>query len=115
MDSADEVRLRHMLDAAKEALSFVQGRSRSDLDENRMLTLSLVKEVEIIGEAAYRISADSRGGLPSLPWADLIGMRHRLVHAYFDINLDVLWQTALEDLPALVSEIESVLPPSVAE
>ena len=111
MDGDDEVRLLHMLDAAKEALSFVQGRSRSELDENRMLVLSLVKDVEIIGEAAYRISAESRGDLPSIPWADVIGMRHRLIHAYFDINLDVLWQTLVDDLPELVSAIESVLPP----
>ena len=115
MDGADEVRMRHMLDAAQEALSFVQGRSRSELDENRMLVLSLVKDVEIIGEAAYRISGATRGDVPSIPWADLIGMRHRLVHAYFDINLDVLWQTMVEDLPALVSAIESVLTPPVAE
>ena len=111
MDSADEVRLRHMLDAAQEALSFVQGRSRDELDENRMLVLSLVKDVEIIGEAAYRISEAARGDLPSIPWADVIGMRHRLIHAYFDINLDVLWQTLVEDLPELISLIEPVLRP----
>ena len=111
MDSADEVRLRHMLDAAQEALSFVQGRSRAELDENRMLVLSLVKDVEIIGEAAYRISEEARGDLPSIPWADVIGMRHRLIHAYFDINLDVLLQTLVEDLPELISLIEPVLPP----
>ena len=111
MDSADEVRLRHMLDAAQEALSFVQGRSRAELDENRMLVLSLVKDVEIIGEAAYRISEEARRDLPSIPWADVIGMRHRLIHAYFDINLDVLLQTLVEDLPELISLIEPVLPP----
>ncbi len=100
MDSADEVRLRHMLDAAQEALSFVHGLARSDLDENRMLVLSLTKEVEIIGEAAHRISVDTRDNLQSIPWADVIGMRHRLIHAYFDINLDVLWQTVVMRLGA---------------
>ena len=115
MDRADEVRMRHMLDAAREALSFIQGRSRAELDENRMLVLSLVKEVEIVGEAAYKVSAATRGSLPSIPWADVIGMRHRLIHAYFDINLDVLWQTLVEDLPELVSVIESALPPPVVE
>ena len=113
MDSADEVRLRHMLDAAQEALSFVQGRSRAELDENRMLVLSLVKDVEIIGEAAYRISEAARGDLPSIPWGDVIGMRHRLIHAYFDINLDVLWQTLVEDLPDLISLVEDAIPPKI--
>ena len=111
MDRADEVRLRHMLDAGREALSFIRGRSRSELDENRMLVLSLVKDVEIVGEAAYKVSEATRGHLPSIPWADVIGMRHRLIHAYFDINLDVLWQTLVDDLPELVSVIESALPP----
>ena len=111
MDIADEVRLRHMLDAAQEALSFVQGRSRAEFDGDRMLVLSLVKDVEIIGEAAYRTSEAARRDLPMIPWADVIGMRHRLVHAYFDINLDVLWQTLVEDLPELISLIETVLPP----
>ena len=115
MDRADEIRMRHMLDAAREALSFIQGRSRSELDENRMLVLSLVKDVEIVGEAAYRVSEATRESLPSIPWTDVIGMRHRLVHGYFDINLDVLWQTLVDDVPELVSVIESVLPPAVVE
>ena len=77
-----------------------------------MLVLSLIKEVEIIGEAAHRVSDSTRDSLPSIPWADVIGMRHRLIHAYFDINLDVLWQTVVGDLPGLISSIEPVLPPN---
>ena len=76
-----------------------------------MLVLSLVKEVEIVGEAAYKVSAATRGSLPSIPWADVIGMRHRLIHAYFDINLDVLWQTLGKTCQTLVSVHESALPP----
>lgn len=109
MDRLDEIRLRHMLDAAQEALSFSEGRSRSELDENRMLVLSLVKEVEIIGEAAFRTSEATQAQFPEIPWADMIGMRHRLVHAYFDINLDVLWRTLVEDIPFLIPAIKSAL------
>ncbi len=109
MDRLDEIRLRHMLDAAQEALSFSEGRSRSELDENRMLVLSLVKEVEIIGEAAFRTSEATQTQFPEIPWADMIGMRHRLVHAYFDINLDVLWRTLVEDIPFLIPAIKSAL------
>lgn len=107
----DAIRLRHMLDAALEALQFVRGRKREDLDRDRQLVLSLVKEIEIIGEAAYQLSAETRANLPSIPWEDIIGMRHRLVHAYFDINLDILWQTVWEDLPTLVSLLRSNIPP----
>jgi len=69
----------------------------------------LVKAIEIIGEAADQVSADTRESLPGLPWEDIIGMRHRLVHAYFDINLDVLWRTVRDDLPSLVAPLEKAL------
>jgi len=88
MTQDDAVRLRHMLDAAAEAISFANGRTRADLDADRQLVLA-----------------------PQIPWAEIIGMRHRLVHAYFDINLDVLWQTVQANLPSLAAALESVVPP----
>jgi len=109
MRKDDQIRLRHMLDAAHEAVAFTQGRKRADLDTDRMLVLSLVKEIEIIGEAANQIAETSREQLPEIPWADIIGMRNRLVHAYFDINLEILWQTVEQDLPPLIRALESVL------
>ena len=105
----DLVRLRHMADAAREASSFARGRSRADLDTNRMLVLSLVKEIEIIGEAASKVSQETRDTLPDIPWPDLTGMRHRLIHAYFDINVEVVWQTIVHDLPPLLSALEKIL------
>ena len=102
----DEIRLRHMQDAANEATTFAQGKKRSDLDDNRMLVLALVKDIEIIGEAAYQISQETREQLQDIPWEDIVGMRHRLVHAYFDINLDFLWQTVQEDLPGLIALLD---------
>ena len=108
----DEVRLRHMLDAAYEAQSFTVGRQRTDLDKDRMLILALVKSVEIIGEAAFMMSEATKEMSPDIPWGDIIGMRHRLVQAYFDINLDVLWQTIKGDLPPLITQIEPLVPPN---
>ena len=107
----DAIRLRHMLDAAQEAIAFARGRTRSDLNDSRMLVLSLVKAIEIIGEAAFRISPATRAELQDIPWDAIIGMRHRLVHAYFDINLDILWRTVTDELPALVD----VLMPHLTE
>jgi uncharacterized protein with HEPN domain len=107
----DAIRLRHMLDAAREAIGFARGRVRADLDGDRMLVLSLVKDIEIIGEAAYQISQSTRDQLRNIPWDDIIGMRHRLVHAYFDINLDILWRTVKDDLPALIAVLEPHVPP----
>ncbi len=90
---------------------FVEGHSRDDLEKNEMLTLSLVKCVEIIGEAASRVSAECQKENPGIPWDDIIGMRNRLIHAYFDINLGILWSTIENDLPPLVTELKEVLPP----
>lgn len=107
MRKDDLVRLHHMLDASREAIGFAQGRKRADLESDRMLVLSLVKDIEIIGEAAYQISASTRQRLPDIPWDDIIGMRHRMVHAYFDIDLDILWRTVQDDLPMLAALLGS--------
>jgi len=109
MRSDDTIRLRHMRDAAREALSFVQNRTRADLDHDLQLVWALVKAIEIIGEAAYQLSAEARAEVPGLPWDKIIGMRHRLVHAYFDINLDILWKTVQEGLPPLVQILSAAL------
>ena len=110
MRSDDITRLRHMLDATREAIEFVQGKTRLDLNHDRKLVLALIKDIEIIGEAAYQVSPNERTQLPRIPWDDIIGMRHRLVHAYFDINLDILWTTVQNDLPLLLAELEHALP-----
>ena len=109
MRKDDAIRLRHMLDAAQEALSFVPGRDRSDLDENRMLCLALVRCIEIIGEAASKVSLECKDECPAIPWGDIIGMRNRLIHAYFDINLDIVWSTVTDELPALVAALQEAL------
>ena len=99
-----------MRDAAREALGFAAGRTRADLDEDRMLVLALVKAIEIIGEAASQIGQPTRERLPTIPWPAIVTMRHRLVHAYFDINLDTVWNTVIEDLPTLLTELERGAP-----
>ena len=105
----DLTRLQHMRDAATEAIEFTRGRIRSDLDRDRMLTLALTKDIEIIGEAAGRVSSDCRARYPNIPWAQMIGMRNRLTHAYFDIDLDILWEVVSHDLPSLVTEVEKII------
>ena len=111
MRKDDEVRLRHMHDAAREALSFARERTRGDLDNDRQLVLALLKEIEIVGEAASRVTEPTRRSLPRMPWDRIVGMRNRLVHAYFDINLDIVWKTVQEDLPALIALLERAVPP----
>jgi len=102
------VRHRHMLDAANDAMAFVRGKKRSDLDNERLLVLGLMKAIEIIGEAASRISDETCAQLPDVPWPDVIGMRNRLVRGYYDINLNILWKT-VEELPLLAYSVERAL------
>ena len=106
----DATRLRHMRDVALEAMNFVHNRPRANLDGDRMLTLALVKDIEIIGEAAGRISTDCKTKYPKIPWAQMIGMRNRLTHAYFEIDLDIVWEVVTNDLPPLVTELEKIMP-----
>ena len=95
MPPDDTARLAHMREATEQALKFVGGRTRPDLDSDPMLALALIKLVEIIGEAAKQVSHETRARLPSIPWSDAARTRDRLIHHYFDIDLDLLWQTQL--------------------
>jgi uncharacterized protein with HEPN domain len=103
-----------MLAAARDARQFVAGRTEADLRTDRQLALALLKCVEIIGEAAARVGKEVRARHPELPWADMVGMRNRLVHTYFDIDLSLLWTTVVHDLPGLVVALERIVEPTLA-
>ncbi len=92
-----------MIEAADTVRAFIVGRSRDDLDNDRMLLFALVRAIEIIGEAASRVSAPTREALPHVPWVRATAMRNRLIHAYFDIDHDILWRTAVEEIPSLLT------------
>jgi uncharacterized protein with HEPN domain len=105
----DVIRLRHMLDHAREAVEMTRGRQRDDLKRDRMLQLALVRLVEIVGEAATRVSQQGQERYPSIPWQQARGMRNRLIHGYDKVDLDVLWDTIQDDLPALVVQLREAL------
>ncbi len=88
MRKDDLIRMQHMLNAAEEALSFARSKKRNDLDSDRMLTLSIIKAIEMIGEAASKVTDESRNRFPEVPWSGIIAMRNRLIHVYFNIDLD---------------------------
>ena len=98
-----------MLDHSREAVQMVRGRHRQDLDRDRMLVLSPVRLVEVVGEAASRVKPEERARYPSIPWPEVIGMRQRLVHGYETVDLQVLWDTITDDLPPLITELERIL------
>ncbi len=98
-----------MLEAAQEAVTLGSGRSGEDLLQDRVLTLALVKCIEIIGEAAARVSPEMRAEHSQIPWADIVAMRNRLTHGYFDVDLDRVCDTLTADLPPLIAALERIL------
>ncbi|HEY2155833.1 MAG TPA: HepT-like ribonuclease domain-containing protein [Isosphaeraceae bacterium] len=96
-----------MRDYAAEAVRFSQGRSREDLDTDRMFMLATCRLLEMLGEAACQIPQPTRDTAPQVPWSQIIGLRHRLVHAYDQINLDIIWNIVTVDLPPLIIALEA--------
>lgn len=109
MHAEDRVRILHMIDAADSAVQFVAGRERSELESDRMLLFALVRAIEIIGEAAAKVSNETRDAYVEIPWRAITAMRNRLVHAYFDIDADILWVAATEEVPALLTQLRTLL------
>lgn len=108
MRPEDQIRLRHLTEVASKAVGYCNGRQRTDLDNDELLRLAVTKLVEIVGEAAKHISPELQAATPDVPWAFAARMRDRLVHHYFDINLDILWHTVTEDLPGLLETLPPV-------
>jgi uncharacterized protein with HEPN domain len=106
---SDLIRIRHMLSAAEKALSFTQGRLRSDLDRDDQLALATVRLIEIIGEAAAKISPETREAHPEVPWNDIVGTRNRLIHGYEDVDLNIVWQIVKEDVPELLRKLQNIV------
>jgi uncharacterized protein with HEPN domain len=106
----DLIRVRHMLAAAKEAMEFAAGKKRMDLEKDRLHMLAIIKSIEIIGEAASKVTETFKTENSNIPWNDIINMRNRLIHAYFDVNLDIIWQTVKTDLPELIKDLEEIIP-----
>ncbi len=104
----DPTHVRHMLEAGRKVQAFTAGRGREDLEEDELLALALVRLLEIIGEAATRITEETRKANAAVPWAQVIGMRNRLIHGYDVIDLDILWRTITADIPELVLALEKI-------
>ena len=106
----DNKRLRHMLDSALEAVKFADGKSREDLDNDRKLVLAIIKSIEIIGEAASKVSENCQVENVEIPWKDIIGMRNKMIHGYFEVNHDIVWETVQTDIPRLIKALSNIIP-----
>lgn len=110
MPKDDWVYVAHMLDMSKQAIDIVSSKNRSEYDADIVLRLALTHLVQVIGEAAQRVSIEFQNDHPEIPWREITGMRNRIVHDYLNVDEDVVWQVIQGDLPVLVNIIQSVLP-----
>lgn len=109
MQPEDRIRVVHMRDACIAIERFSRHKTRTDLEHNEMLQFALVRALEIIGEAAARVSEPTRRDAPDIPWREATGIRNRLIHAYFDVDLDILWVTVCESVPQLKVQLDALL------
>jgi len=108
-DRTDTACLQDMLDAATLAAARLSGRSRSDLDQDVDLRDATIRRIEVIGEAAGRVSSLTREAHPEIPWYQIVGTRHRLIHGYAQVDLDIVWDIVTVGLPPLIEQLKKIL------
>ncbi len=111
---SDGALLLDMLLSAREASAFIEEQAFADFEGDRRTQLAVLKAVETVGEAASRMGSDTTAAHPEIPWRQIVGMRNRLVHGYFDVDLRRLWETVQQDIPRLILQLEAILPPEDA-
>jgi len=109
MENKDLIRFKHMFDSATVILHFMDGKTRKHLNNDRMFSNAVIRELEILGEAANHISKATQKSFPQLPWKQLVSMRNALIHAYFDVDYDIIWETITNDLPPLHLQLQMIL------
>ncbi len=109
MRKDDAVYLGQMLDMAKKAHALINGKQRADFDGDDALKFAVAHLIQIIGEAARRVSTESQQLHSQIPWKAIISMRHKVVHDYMDLNEDVVWDTATKDLPKLIDQLKKIV------
>ncbi len=109
MEKSDFIRIKHMLEAARTCLHFSTDKERIDFEADQMLLFAVIRSLEIFGEAASRISNEFQNAHPYIPWRAIIGMRNRLIHAYFDIDYDVVWEAINNEIPKIIPELEKII------
>lgn len=100
--------LGHMLDAISRIESYLAGRDEAAFLEDSMLRDAIIRNLEIVGEAAAKLSPDFKAAHASIPWDDIVGMRNRLIHGYFSIDVRIVWDTITFELPKLRGELEAI-------
>lgn len=108
---SDAAYLAPMVQAARDAMEFTAGLTPPEWTRSRLHQHAVLKSLEIVGEAASQVSAETRDQFPMIPWTEIIGMRNRIVHAYFGVDFGVVWRSVQEDLPTMIDHLEPHVQP----
>lgn len=110
MPKDDKVYVGHMLDMAQKALLIAGGKGRAEFDRDEVLQLALTHLLQVIGEAAARVSAEFKAAHRGIPWEAIVGMRHKVVHDYLSVDHEIVWDTVTGDLGPLVAQLQKLVP-----
>ena len=105
----DSVFIAQMVEAAEAALEFTDGQTAESFVDDRLVGYAVVRAVQLVGQAAHRVSAELQAAHPEIPWREMIGMRNVVVHDYADVDLSLVWKTVREDLPGLIERLNTIL------
>jgi uncharacterized protein with HEPN domain len=105
----DSVYLRHVLDAILRIEEYTQGTAREDFLHSHLRQDAAIRQIEVIGEAVKKLSSEMKTGHPEIPWKDVAGMRDKLIHDYFGVDLDAVWDTVDKDIPRLKDKIRAII------
>ena len=108
----DVVYLGQMLDMSQKARRLIEGKQRRDYDGDESLRLALAHVLQVIGEAARHVSTECVESHPDIPWKAIIGMRHKVVHDYMDVDEDIVWDTVTTELQPLIDRLKRIVPPA---
>jgi uncharacterized protein with HEPN domain len=115
MSRDDWVYVSHMLEMSQKALDILSGKDRTAYEQDEVMRLALTHLVQMIGEAANHVSENFREVYPQIPWFEIVGMRHRIVHDYLNVDEDIIWEVVRQDLPGLVTVLKGIVPPEMQE
>lgn len=95
--------------SCRKIVRYTKGMDHEEFASNPMVIDAVIRNLEVIGEAVNKIPSEIRSGIPDIPWSDIVGLRNKVIHEYFDVNIPIIWETATKDIPVFQKQVRSVI------